>query len=132
VAALFLEAVRRSQHLAPGAQPPTWRLASFTAAQVRDRITSLTIFWSKTNSQFRAAVGKNPSPDWPVGSEASLGEDLVEQFASRPGAAGYVELNFAALDSLQKRDVDSACVERTLLSAAFDPDFALILLTPAS
>jgi DNA repair protein RecO (recombination protein O) len=105
-------------------------LASFTAAQVRIRITSLPIFWSKTNSQFRAAVGKNPSPDWPVGSEASLGEDMVEQVASRPGAAGYVELNFAALDSLQERDVDSACVERTLLSAAFDPDLALILLTP--
>src|SRR6202789_2638313 len=35
VAALFLGAVRWSEHLAPGAQPPTWRLASFTAAQVR-------------------------------------------------------------------------------------------------
>jgi phosphate transport system substrate-binding protein len=60
-----------------------------------------TDFLSKTNSQFRAAVGKNPSPNWPVGSEANRGEDMVEQAASRPGAVGYVELNFAALDSLQ-------------------------------
>ena len=53
-----------------------------------------TDFLSKKNAQFRAEVGKSPSPHWPVGLEADRGEDMVEKVASTPGAIGYVDLSF--------------------------------------
>ena len=39
-------------------------------------------FLSKTNPRFRAEVGKSPSPHWPLGSEADLGQDIVKKVAS--------------------------------------------------
>lgn len=54
-----------------------------------------TDFLSKTSPEFRAQVGKSPSPKWPVGVDANRGEDMVEKVSTTPGAIGYVELNFA-------------------------------------
>ena len=55
----------------------------------------LTDFLSRNSPEFRAQIGKTPSPDWPVGMEANRGEDMVAKVASIPGTIGYVELNFA-------------------------------------
>jgi phosphate transport system substrate-binding protein len=54
-----------------------------------------TDFLSKTNPQFRSEVGKSPSPQWPLGTDANRGEDMVERVASTRGAIGYVESNLA-------------------------------------
>lgn len=55
----------------------------------------LTDFLSRNSPEFRAQIGKTPSPNWPVGVDANRGEDMVSKVASIPGAIGYVELNFA-------------------------------------
>jgi phosphate transport system substrate-binding protein len=54
-----------------------------------------TDFLSKSSSEFRAKVGKSPSPHWPLGLEANRGEDMVARVAATQGALGYVEWNFA-------------------------------------
>ena len=54
-----------------------------------------TDFLSKSSSEFRARVGKSPSPHWPTGMEANRGEDMVSKVAAVQGAIGYVEWNFA-------------------------------------
>lgn len=55
----------------------------------------LTDFLSRSSAEFRAQIGKTPSPNWPVGAEANRGEDMVAKVASVPGTIGYVELSFA-------------------------------------
>ena len=52
-------------------------------------------FLSKTSARFRAEVGKSPSPHWPLGMEADLGQDMVKKVASTRGAIGYVDVSFA-------------------------------------
>jgi phosphate transport system substrate-binding protein len=59
-----------------------------------------TDFLSKSSSEFRTRVGKNPSPHWPVGLEANRGEDMVSKVASIQGALGYVEWSFAKHSSI--------------------------------
>ena len=49
-------------------------------------------FLSKLSPQFRAKVGKNVSPKWPVGTAFSRCEDLLANAAKTSGAIGYVEL----------------------------------------
>ena len=67
-----------------------------------------TDFLSKTNAQFRTELGVSPSPKWPVGVDANRGEDMVEKVAAKPGAIGYVELNFARNSSLGYGSVRNA------------------------
>jgi phosphate transport system substrate-binding protein len=54
-----------------------------------------TDFLSKSSPEFRSQIGRDASPNWPVGVDANRGEDMVAKVASIPGAIGYVELNFA-------------------------------------
>src|SRR3979490_1053851 len=49
-------------------------------------------FLSKLNPEFRAKVGRNVSPKWPVGTAFSRCEDLLATAAKTSGAIGYVEL----------------------------------------
>jgi phosphate transport system substrate-binding protein len=67
-----------------------------------------TDFLSKTDPEFRAEVGKSPSPDWPLGMEANRGQDMVEIVASIKGAIGYVELSFARKSRLGYGRVQNA------------------------
>jgi len=85
----------RIARLNPGVEFPDLAISVVHRSAGKGSNYILTDFLSKANPQFRAEVGKNPSPKWPVGSEANRGEDMVEQVASKPGAVGYVELNFA-------------------------------------
>ena len=65
-------------------------------------------FLSKTNPRFRAEVGKSPSPHWPLGSEADLGQDIVKKVASTRGAIGYVDVTFARNSGLGYGRVQNA------------------------
>lgn len=85
----------RIARLNPGVQFPDLPISVVHRSAGKGSNYIFTDFLSKANSQFRADVGKNPSPKWPLGTDANRGEDMVEQVASRPGAVGYVELNFA-------------------------------------
>ena len=49
-------------------------------------------FLSKLSPEFRAKVGKNVSPKWPVGAAFSRCQDLLASAAQTPGAIGYAEL----------------------------------------
>jgi phosphate transport system substrate-binding protein len=49
-------------------------------------------FLSKLSPEFRAKVGKNVSPKWPVGAAFSRCQDLLASAAKTPGAIGYAEL----------------------------------------
>jgi phosphate transport system substrate-binding protein len=42
-----------------------------------------TDFLSRNSPEFRSQVGKNASPNWPVGVDANRGEDMVAKVASR-------------------------------------------------
>src|ERR1700736_6542015 len=49
-------------------------------------------FLSKVSPEFRAKVGANVSPKWPVGTAFSRCQDLLAEAAKTPGAIGYAEL----------------------------------------
>src|ERR1700737_726802 len=49
-------------------------------------------FLSKVSPEFRAKVGKDVSPKWPVGTAFSRCQDLLAEAAKAPGAIGYAEL----------------------------------------
>ena len=49
-------------------------------------------FLSKLSPEFRAKVGKNVSPKWPVGAAFSRCQDLLANAAKTPGTIGYAEL----------------------------------------
>ena len=49
-------------------------------------------FLSKLSPEFRAKVGRNISPKWPVGAAFSRCTDLLTSAAHKPGAIGYAEL----------------------------------------
>ncbi len=49
-------------------------------------------FLSKLSPEFRARVGKNVSPKWPVGAAFSRCQDLLANAAKTSGAIGYAEL----------------------------------------
>jgi phosphate transport system substrate-binding protein len=79
----------------------------------------LTDFLSRNSPEFRAQIGKTPSPNWPVGVDANRGEDMVAKVASIPGAIGYVELNFA-----RRSDIGYGAVQ--------NPAGQFVRATPAS
>jgi phosphate transport system substrate-binding protein len=49
-------------------------------------------FLSRLSPEFRAKVGTNVSPTWPVGMAFSRCQDLLASVAQTPGAIGYAEL----------------------------------------
>jgi phosphate transport system substrate-binding protein len=49
-------------------------------------------FLSKLSPEFRAKVGRDVSPKWPVGAAFSRCEDLLANATKTPGAIGYAEI----------------------------------------
>src|ERR1700704_6186632 len=49
-------------------------------------------FLSKVSPEFRAKVGKNVSPKWPVGAAFSRCQDMLAKAAKTSGAIAYAEL----------------------------------------
>ncbi len=49
-------------------------------------------FLSKLSPEFRAKVGADVSPKWPVGAAYSRCQDLLADITQTPGAVGYTEL----------------------------------------
>ena len=78
----------------------------------------LTDFLSKSSPEFRAQIGKSPSPNWPVGVDANRGEDMVAKVAAIPGAIGYVELNFAKRSDIGYGTVQNAAGQFVKASSA--------------
>lgn len=52
-------------------------------------------YLSKVSPGFRSAIGRSPSPKWPVGVAAERSSDMADKVKSDTGSIGYVELSYA-------------------------------------
>jgi phosphate transport system substrate-binding protein len=68
-------------------------------------------FLSKLSPEFRAKVGKNVSPKWPVGSAFSRCQDMLANAAKTPGAIAYAELRCGEKSGLSIAQVRNAAGE---------------------
>src|SRR5207302_10785562 len=68
-------------------------------------------FLSKLRPEFRAKVGKNVSPKWPVGTAFSRCQDLLANAAKTSGAIGYAELRCGEKSGLSIARIRNAAGE---------------------
>jgi phosphate transport system substrate-binding protein len=68
-------------------------------------------FLSKVSPEFRAKVGKNVSPKWPVGAAFSRCQDLLANASKTPGAIGYAELRCGEKSGLSIARIRNAAGE---------------------
>src|SRR3981189_3030166 len=68
-------------------------------------------FLSKVSPEFRARVGKNVSPKWPVGTAFSRCQDLLASAAKTRGAIGYAELRCGEKSELSVARIRNAAGE---------------------
>jgi len=66
-----------------------------------------TDFLSKTSSRFRAEIGPQASPKWPIGSPAERSQDMADKVKSESASIGYVELQYAAKAGLSYGSVSN-------------------------
>ncbi|HYM74965.1 MAG TPA: phosphate ABC transporter substrate-binding protein PstS [Candidatus Dormibacteraeota bacterium] len=87
----------------------------------------LSDFLSKLSPEFRARVGTNVSPKWPVGTAFSRCEDLLANVAKTPGAIGYAELRCGEKSGLATARIRNADGEFVKPSAKSISDVALAM-----
>ena len=68
-------------------------------------------FLSKVSQEFRAKVGANVSPKWPVGAAFSRCQDLLTNAAETSGAIGYAELRCGEKSGLGIAQIRNAAGE---------------------
>jgi phosphate transport system substrate-binding protein len=85
--------------LNPGAKLPHLAITVVHRNEGKGSNYILSDFLSKTSPEWRARIGKTPSPKWPVGETAERGQDMVGKVKSIAGAFGYVELGFVLNDA---------------------------------
>jgi phosphate transport system substrate-binding protein len=68
-------------------------------------------FLSKLSPEFRAKVGTNVSPKWPVGASFSRCQDLLANVAETSGAIGYAELRCGEKSTLPIAQIRNAAGE---------------------
>ena len=83
----------------PGVKLPHLAIAVVHRNEGKGSNYILSDFLSKTSPEWRARIGKTPSPKWPVGETAERGQDMAAKVKNTPGALGYVELGFTLKDS---------------------------------
>lgn len=85
--------------LNPGVQLPHLSVTVIHRNDGKGSNYILSDFLSKTSPEWRARIGKTPSPKWPLGQTAERGQDMVAKVKATPGAFGYVERGFAMNDA---------------------------------
>src|SRR5207237_6735133 len=100
-------------------------------------------YLSKVSSEWQQKVGKGTSVNWPVGLGGKGNEGVAGQVKNTPGALGYVELAYAAKNTLPVALVRNAAgkfieptIESTTAAAAgaarsMPADFRVSLTNPA-
>jgi len=68
-------------------------------------------FLSKLSPEFRAKVGKNISPKWPVGAAFSRCQDMLANAAKMPGTIAYAELRCGEKSGLSIARIRNAAGE---------------------
>jgi phosphate transport system substrate-binding protein len=84
-------------------------------------------FLSKLSPDFRAKVGKNVSPKWPVGAAFSRCQDLLSNVAKTSGAIGYAELRCGEKSGLPIARIRNAVGEFVKPSTKSISDAALAM-----
>jgi phosphate transport system substrate-binding protein len=84
-------------------------------------------FLAKLSTEFRAKVGKNVSPKWPVGAAFSRCLDLLANAAKTPGAIGYAELGCGEKSGLSIALIRNAAGEFVKPSRKSISDVALAM-----
>jgi len=84
-------------------------------------------FLSKLSPEFRAKVGKDVSPKWPVGSAFSRCQDLLASAAKMSGAIGYAELRCGEGSGLPIARIRNAAGEFVKPSTKSISDVALAM-----
>ena len=84
-------------------------------------------FLSKLSPEFRAKVGKNDSPKWPVGAAFSRCQDLLATAAKTSGAIGYAELRCGEKSGLSIALIRNAAGEFVNPSTKSISDVALAM-----
>ncbi|HZV60394.1 MAG TPA: phosphate ABC transporter substrate-binding protein PstS [Candidatus Eremiobacteraceae bacterium] len=84
-------------------------------------------FLSKLSPEFRAKVGTNVSPKWPVGDAFSRCQDLLADAAKTPGAIGYAELRCGEKSGLSIARIRNAAGEFVMPSAKSISDVAMAM-----
>src|SRR4030088_76731 len=80
----------------PGVRLPDLRIQVIHRTQGSGTNYIFTDFLSKTSPEFRTRVGKNASPNWPVGRAASSSVNTVEIVKWTSRAMACVDLSFAS------------------------------------
>lgn len=104
LAEIFLGAIKhwddpRIKEINPGQTLPHLEIAVVHRTEGKGSNYIFTDFLSKTSQKWHSQIGKTPSPEWPVGTATSRGEDMMDKVKSTPGAIGYIELGFTLNDS---------------------------------
>ncbi len=94
--------------LNPGVALPDLPITVTHLTGVKGSSYVLTDFLSKTSAAWKSKIGKNASPDWPVGVEANRSEGMVAKVSATPGAIGYVEFTYAKRNDLGYGSVQNA------------------------
>ena len=84
-------------------------------------------FLSKLSPEFRAKVGTNVSPKWPVGDAFSRCQDLLANAAKTSGAIGYAELRCGEKSGLSIARIRNAAGEFVKPSTKSISDVALAM-----
>jgi phosphate transport system substrate-binding protein len=84
-------------------------------------------FLSKLSPEFRAKVGTNVSPKWPVGAAFSRCQDLLANAAKTPGSIGYAELRCGEGSGLSIARIRNAAGEFVKPSTKSISDVALAM-----
>jgi phosphate transport system substrate-binding protein len=84
-------------------------------------------FLSKLSPEFRAKVGKNVSPRWPVGAAFSRCQDLLANAAKTSGAIGYAEIRCGEKSGLSIALIRNAAGEFVKPSTKSISDVALAM-----
>ena len=81
--------------LNPNAKLPSAAIAVVHRSDGSGTSFNFTNYLSKANADWKAKVGENASPEWPVGIGAKGNEGVAANVANTKGAIGYVEYAYA-------------------------------------
>src|ERR1700737_4331707 len=84
-------------------------------------------FLSKLSPEFRAKVGKDVSPKWPVGAAFSRCQDLLANVAQTSGAIGYAEIRCGEKSGLSVARIRNTAGEFVKPSTKSISDVALAM-----
>jgi phosphate transport system substrate-binding protein len=98
----------RIAKLNPGVSLPDLAISVVHLSGVKGSSYILSDFLSKTSAEWKSKVGKNASPNWPVGEEVNRSEGMVSKVSATPGAIGYVELTYTKRNDIGYGSVRNA------------------------